>query len=613
MKKKYPLFALLLLILLSCENEPIFSSQSLEHNSTEFAENFGNEITRTFLGEIVDINNLPLADALVTIGNSIALTDSNGIFIIRDATVNERFGYIKANKAGYINASRTLVPSEGTNKVRIMMLPEIVTATISSGTQETVSLPSGASVTFEGNYIKDDGTTYSGNVNVIMYFLDPTDDNTQDQMPGMLYAADAQNEERMLQTFGMLAVELRGENGEDLNLAEESSAEITVPLDDSLIANAPNSIPLWYFDEVNGYWVEEGEAALQGNIYVGSVTHFSFWNCDIPAEAITLCVTVTDENNNTLNNLNVTITSNTFGTRSGYTNQNGEVCGFVPSGETLELNLYSYDLCGENALYTETVGPFNTDSSITIIALDNSDIIHETVTGQAVNCDSELINNGYIIIGTEGFTSIEILNLGVFNTQITRCETTESFSVEAFDIDTNLQSNQEIYTFEDGNTNVGNIIVCNDLDEFISYTIDGTEEFLYTQDINAQLCYNTIPDSFPTETYLFGIDAYFGNGNSENCFRLVGILHDEFDELEDTYDYWYFEDESDLMGLTFNGMECGFAMTADNTAEFNITNMSEDIGGFIDINFSLDYYDFNGQLHTMEGEMHVRRDQEECF
>ena len=172
-----------------------------------------------------------------------------------------------AEKAGFIHASRAVVPSSGTNKVRIMMLPETIAGSTASGTQETIALANGASVALEGDYIKADGTNYTGNVNVIMHHLDPVDENMQDQMPGMLYAANAQNEEVMLQTFGMLAVELRGSGGEDLNIAEGSSAEIRMPLDASLLNDAPATIPLWYFDEVNGYWIEDGQATLVCLLY----------------------------------------------------------------------------------------------------------------------------------------------------------------------------------------------------------------------------------------------------------------------------------------------------------------------------------------------------------
>jgi len=83
-------------------------SQNIPDNFSDF---FGDEISRDFLGSVVDINNNPIPNATVTIGNDTAMTDSNGVFIINNASVNERFGYIKVEKQGYIHGSRSVVPS----------------------------------------------------------------------------------------------------------------------------------------------------------------------------------------------------------------------------------------------------------------------------------------------------------------------------------------------------------------------------------------------------------------------------------------------------------------------------------------------------------------------
>ena len=72
-----------------------------------------------------------------------------------------------------------------------MLLEETVVGTTNSGTTETITLPYGASVALQGEYVKEDGAVYSGSVNVIMHHLDPADEDMQDQMPGMLYAANA--------------------------------------------------------------------------------------------------------------------------------------------------------------------------------------------------------------------------------------------------------------------------------------------------------------------------------------------------------------------------------------------------------------------------------------
>ena len=198
-----------------------------------------------------------------------------------------------------------------------MLLEQNEVGTINSGEVKTIA-SNGASVTLNGDFVKEDGSNYTGTVKVHLHHLNPIDENMSDQMPGMLYAENSDGEERMLQTLGMLSVELKGSAGEDLNISTGSSAKITIPLDPSLLPIAPSTIPLWYFDEENGYWKEEGEAVLIGTNYVGTVTHFSFWNCDIPAEAVRFNVSLTDDADIPLVFSYVTITSNTFRTRGGF-------------------------------------------------------------------------------------------------------------------------------------------------------------------------------------------------------------------------------------------------------------------------------------------------------
>lgn len=135
---------------------------------TEFSENFGNATVADFMGKIVNENNEPLEGVTVTVGGLAGITDVNGIFSIQDANVNERFAYIKASKSGYINGSRSLVPTTGVNQVKIMLLEENIVATVNSGESGVADLPNGVKVTFGGDYIKTDGSAYSGAVSVVL-------------------------------------------------------------------------------------------------------------------------------------------------------------------------------------------------------------------------------------------------------------------------------------------------------------------------------------------------------------------------------------------------------------------------------------------------------------
>ncbi|WP_407556096.1 carboxypeptidase-like regulatory domain-containing protein [Winogradskyella sp. 4-2091] len=232
MKSNKVLLTILLLFCLSfnsCEKDDgNLGGDQQEIIPNTFSEYFGNTISRDFIGNVVDTNNNPIEGVTITIGNDIAITDNNGVFLIKDANVKERFGYIIADKTGYIHGSRSIIPSNGTNKVTIMLLEANIVGAVNSGNSETVSLTNGSSVSFDGNFIKEDGSTYSGSVDVIMHHLDPADEDMALQMPGMLYAQNEEGAERLLQTFGMLAVELRGSGGEELNLAEGSTSEIEI-------------------------------------------------------------------------------------------------------------------------------------------------------------------------------------------------------------------------------------------------------------------------------------------------------------------------------------------------------------------------------------------------
>ncbi|WP_179008902.1 carboxypeptidase-like regulatory domain-containing protein [Winogradskyella forsetii] len=596
------IFTLSLFVFTSCHKDDSVTNGngSQVYIPDSFSEYFGNEISRDFLGTVVDKNKLPIEGVTITIGNETVLTDSNGIFILRDADVNQRFGYVKAEKAGYIHGSRSVVPSEGTNKVKIMLLEANVIATINSGSSETVTLNNGSSVSFDGNFIKEDGSTYSGSVDVMVHHLDPANEDMSKQMPGMLYAQNSEGAERMLQTLGMLAVELRGSSGEDLNLAEGSTSEIKMSVDPSLMSIAPATIPLWYFDEAKGYWIEEGEATLQGNMYVGTVSHFSFWNCDIPTEAITLCINTIDEDGIPLANLSVSITSANFGTTYGYTNENGKVCGFVPSDETLELNIYNYDLCGDSPVYIETIGPFSVDTNTSAVVPDNPDIIQENVVGTFNNCNGDAVSQGYVQITYGNQTFIDIVEDGAFEINLLRCTDNNIFSIKAIDY-VNLQTTDNInYTFTTPITTLGALSTCNSVSEFVQYTIDDSQGVLLTVDISAYFYVDN--PNLPEHSFVM---TAFSNIQGE-CFYTLGLLNNP--DFLGTYNHLASDgSDGNNTGFTISSTACLSVSNENNNIIFNLTALGA-VGEYIDINFNGLYEDEEGNPHTITGIVHVLRD-----
>ncbi|MFK7782663.1 MAG: hypothetical protein AB8B90_09935, partial [Psychroserpens sp.] len=453
------------LMISSCEEENWNSDnpETGEEQPSDFSQNFGSSFSARFMGKVVNEDNNPVSDVIISVGNIIASTDSNGVFSITDATVFENFAYIKATKDGFIDGSRTIVPSDGINQVTIMLLSLDPIATINSGESSIVDLPNGTQVAFDGNFSNEQGGDYSGAVTVTLKHLNPDDSDMNFQMPGMLFAEDAGGSARVLETYGMIAVELRGASGEELNLTEGSTAEISVPIPQNA-TNAPATIPLWFFDEEGGYWKEEGEAILQGNRYVGNVTHFSFWNCDAPFPYVEFCVTIEDTNGNPLPNTYVILqreaVTGWYSSSGGYSNADGLVCGLIPSDETLTLIVPSFG-CVDNDFSTE-IGPYSSDQNISVQVTD-IDALLTNFTGVFNDCDGNPITNGYMQLFYNNITEIIPIDNGILNMSIDYCSDNTSYSAVVVDLLNNQTTDVTTGNFASPTTDLGMQMSCVDL------------------------------------------------------------------------------------------------------------------------------------------------------
>ncbi len=600
MKSTKNLLSLILfcaLIIFSCQQDDTPSQNNnddpQENIPDTFSEYFGNEISRDFLGSVIDSNHNPIEGATISIGNETAITDSNGVFIIRDASVNERFGYIKAEKVGYIHASRSVVPSNGTNKVTIMMLEETVAGSVNSGSSSTITTDDGSSINFDGNFIKEDGTAYSGSVDVIIHHLDPTDDDMELQMPGMLYAQNEDGAERMLQTLGMLAVELRGSSGEDLNLAEGSTSEIQIPVDPSLLTSAPATIPLWYFDEATGYWKEEGIATLQGNMYVSTVSHFSFWSFCIPIQTTPLILNIIDQSSNPIFGIEVSIKSLYYGRiKVLYTNENGQVANYVPINDTMEINIYSSENCGDYSIQTLQIEPLNSTTIIDIIVNDSPNIVSQNITGNLKDCNGNLITDGYIkmVVGNKKY--YKLIHNGEININFNRCDSQNAFSIEAYDNNSSQISDYLTFDFSFPSTNIGDLLTCNDHDEFVIFSINETNALIYGH--NIWVDYNAFYDELSITS-----GGWIGNSyiNLKISNASVGSYHDSSETL------------GNIKIAPINGDTSEWSFSSQNfTLESHLSNFGA-INEYVDFIFSGTHLDDNNQIHNISGTVHLKRDQ----
>ena len=417
----------------------------------------GMNVQGSVMGIVIDENGLAVSEATVTFGNLTENTDQFGVFQFNDQTMHSGGTYIKVEKDGYFHGSRKFYPvANATSRVTIELMQMVEIVSFASSAGEKVQFE-GVEIAFGNNSImREDGSDYDGNVKVFAKYLDPTLIETLDQMPGDLTANNSSDERVVLTTYGMLAVELRDDSGNELQIKEGSQADIVMPVPSEILNSAPATIPLWHFDEDLGSWVEEGQATLVNGEYVGQVSHFSFWNYDVPSNFIHLSGSIFNIGV-PAQGLLVKITNtdnNTNGT--GYTNNLGVFGGYVPKGVTLTLEVY--DQCG-NLIYTTTVGPYEED-----VVLDPFNLavtaLQVTISGTVSSCDGEPSDATYVVIEQNDLTSIiAVEDDNTFVSNVFYCEEGATLTIGAEDPINQLASANSTFTIE-GDVDAGILELC---------------------------------------------------------------------------------------------------------------------------------------------------------
>ncbi len=468
------LFILTAILFFSCQKTLDFESSG----GTIQPPDLSTKISSTVSGFVTDENNLAVMGATVLVGSSTITTDKYGYFEAKNVQVVKQAAVVTVNKTGYFKGIKTYIATEGKSAFfRIKLIPKTIAGTVNAASGGTVTLPNGLSVKLNGGTIVNAATNaqYSGSVNIAAYWINPTAADLPNIMPGDLRGINTEGSLKLLQTFGMAAVELTGSSGELLQIVNGQKATLTFPIPSSLSATAPASIPLWYFDEANGLWKQEGSATKTGNNYVGDVTHFSFWNCDVPANYVQFNCTLKDSHGSPIPYTLVKITVvGTYNYGWGYTDSSGYVGGAVPNNANLLLEVFPAYGCS-NVLYSQTFTTTNVNVSLGVITIPTANNI-ATVNGTVTNCASTPVTNGYIIV-LEGnvYTKYPLSNTGSYSFSKVFCTFPQTITLIGEDVTNAQQSASVTYVVNAGANTVANIQACGTTtQQFINYTINST-------------------------------------------------------------------------------------------------------------------------------------------
>lgn len=550
-------------------------------------DDFQPTVDVAFAGRVIDESGDPIEGAQVRAGNELAITDANGVFRTQTVDLPARDAKLFVNKIGYFDFSRAYIVKDGAlQTVTVQLLRKELAGTFNAGSGGVVQVPGGASLHFPAGSVS--GT---GQVRVFARYLDPASPDLPLQMPGDLRAVNAGGEAGTLATFGMIGVELVDQSGQTVQIASGSEVEISMPIPADKLSVAPASIALWYYNNDQARWIEEGSAQKVGNLYVGKVKHFSFWNCDAFSATVYMDgqVFLRDDQHPLANaTVRLTVLSNGF---QGYgtTNANGWFGGAVPKDIAMKLEILLPDQCGGQVIYTQDIGPFSNDVTLPPIIITNlpPQAPELLVSGTLVDCNGQSVANGYakVQIGDNIYTAFSDQD-GTFEVNAINCDNSAAGSATGYDLTNLLESAVQNFDINTSTIDLGNIQACSALSEYIQYTLDGQNFTL-----------------IDPAGYIYSDSS--GTGNTQ-------VALSAFDSLQLNGMYLTFGNNNNQTGtfsmLAFyvNGFETFPAQAANVTTILTATG---NVGDLIIGTFSGNFVDTNGISHTISGSYRVLRDQ----
>lgn len=417
-------------------------------------------------GIVRDASGTPIEGVSIVSGSSAATTNTDGFFEFDQIQVvsvlNDR-SVVRFSKAGYFDVVRSMDAdddaADGASWEVVMCRKEnndfTSIKTYSSSSDQTlqagemkIDMPQ------DGYKVDGTGAGYAGKVKSEMVYLDPNNERFSEMMPGGdLAAVRSDNSSAQLVSYGMTDLNMYAENGDKLQLKDGCKAKLTFPIPAGMGENPPASIPLWSFNEQTGLWEEEGSAALQGNVYVGEVAHFSWVNLDYPEDQGTVYGYVKDDTGKILPGVRLNIGQLLTST---VTQSNGYYSHIVPANTDFSITVKD--------LY---YGGIDQKVSVKVPALSPGEKRQVDITlPHLVRVYGKVMNER-----GDGIRSAVWVQTEKAKTEVLQSDVDGNFSVY---VPKNMKGNATVYARTYRGDEVSKDITIEDKDVYVELTVGGT-------------------------------------------------------------------------------------------------------------------------------------------
>lgn len=418
-------------------------------------------------GIVRDASGTPIEGVSIVSGSSAATTNTDGFFEFDQIQVvsvlNDR-SVVRFSKEGYFDVVRSMDAdddaADGASWEVVMCRKEnndftsIKTYSSSSSDQTLQAGEMKIDMPQDGYKVDGTGAGYAGKVKSEMVYLDPNNERFSEMMPGGdLAAVRSDNSSAQLVSYGMTDLNMYAENGDKLQLKDGCKAKLTFPIPAGMGENPPASIPLWSFNEQTGLWEEEGSAALQGNVYVGEVAHFSWVNLDYPEDQGTVYGYVKDDTGKILPGVRLNIGQLLTST---VTQSNGYYSHIVPANTDFSITVKD--------LY---YGGIDQTVSVKVPALSPGEKRQVDITlPHLVRVYGKVMNER-----GDGIRSAVWVQTEKAKTEVLQSDVDGNFSVY---VPKNMKGNATVYARTYRGDEVSKDITIEDKDVYVELTVGGT-------------------------------------------------------------------------------------------------------------------------------------------
>jgi hypothetical protein len=443
-------------------------------------ENAGNTSsvvsTNAILVQTVDQNGNAIAGVSVSLEGTIKTSDANGVAQFSSMSLPSINSTIVSTKAGYFKNQTVISPIENDELSVVITLSTATTVDVNASNGGRVDCENGGYIEFPADgFLTLGGQTYDGNVNVAAKFIDPATSTNNKIIPNNFSGVNEKGEEVFVENHGMLLVELTDDSGNEILVNPDNKAELHIPVTANDASDPENKLPLYYFHEGYGKWIEDGQVKLKDGEYVGEVSHFTFWMCPyvydhhfLSGQFQCMGTNYSGATVNVYNEWGYLLGSVTTNVAGGWS---GSIPGTIT--HTLEVE----DPCG-GVIYSETIGPFSAATNLGAIDLcSGTSVNYGIVEGTVVDCNNDPETAAYVRVQFDGWSKYMPANIsGAFNQAVIFC----SNSTDAKFMGINqgdLTASAEVTLPISASMNFGELQVCDTPDEYCAFTLSGNDYY----------------------------------------------------------------------------------------------------------------------------------------